>query len=325
MKDYKTKNKISKFEKFKRIFHKNKKTLTDREEIDKLKKLNLRFQIELILMFCMVLFFFFFNYNYMVFKVLISSFYTDTEIIDSIYKEENIDHSKNSYLSSFDNLTISVFMDRLYQTSGDQFTTFFNQGKLREEMNQIKTESEQSTFQKNGNTGILTLTGFSSATVKVIENNQSEINSCDNIVIDLRDNPGGIVKSGEKAAEYFLPKGDVIAQYITRKSSRASMSQNSAPFNPKHIYILQNNGTASAAELFINALRENLDNITILGKNSYGKGVGQAEMKLLGGYGIKATVMDILTPNGNSINHKGIEPDIEPEEDYMDYALNLCK
>jgi carboxyl-terminal processing protease len=77
--------------------------------------------------------------------------------------------------------------------------------------------------------------------------------------------------------------------------------------------------------VFVNALCENLDNVTVIGSVSYGKGIGQTEMKLLGGYGIKATTLQILTPKGNSINHTGIQPDLTPEEDEdaLEYTLNL--
>lgn len=305
-----------------------KRILTKDQQIKKLKRDNIRFQIEIIVIFLLLLALFFFNYNYTIFKILIAGCYTDTNALDSIYSEAIDAETDGFYYKNFDNVIISLFMDRLYEENNDRFTMLFNKGELKTEQNEMELDSKKTEFKKlNNTTGCITLTAFSSPSGKIIKDNIEEIASCDNIIIDLRDNPGGVLKYADSISEYFLPKDSIIAQYNCRSRllSSVSVSKNSSPLQFDSIYILQNQYTASAAEVFINALRENLNNVTVIGSPSYGKGIGQTEMKLLYGFGIKATTLDILTPNGNSINHTGIKPDITPYEDELDYALNLVE
>lgn len=293
-----------------------KKELTKDELIKKLKRDNIRFQVEIAALFMCLLALFFFNYNYTIFKILMAGNYTDTAALDTISTQTLGEDSGGNYYKNFDNMTISVFMDKLYETNGDNFTMLFRRGALKEEHEQMESDSELTVFKMlDDNTGMLTLTTFSGITDNILKENLDDMKSCKSLVIDLRDNPGGILKQADKAAELFLPEGSVIAQYNyrSRALSSVSCSKNTSPLEYDSIYILQNENTASAAEVFINALRDNLDNVTVIGSTSYGKGIGQTEMKLLNGYGIKATTLDILTPNGSSINHSGIKPDVETD------------
>ncbi len=307
------------------------KELTKEQQIKKLKRENIRLQIEIIVIFLLLLGLFFFNYNYTVFKILIAGNYTDTKALDSIYKDTLVSEAAqndSSYYKNFDNVTISLFMDKLHETNGDKFTMLFNRGELLTEQNTIKEDSQKTSFKKlDDNTGCLTLTAFSSPTVDIVKDNLEPMSACKDLVIDLRNNGGGILKAADKTAEYFLSKDSVIAKYNYRSKllSSTAVSKNSSPLTFNNIYILQNENTASAAEVFINALKENLDNVTIIGTSSYGKGIGQTEMKLLNGFGIKATTLSILTPKDKSINHTGIVPDIAADNTQMDNPLELIK
>lgn len=304
-----------------------KKHLTQEQELKKLKKDNIRYQIDIIIIFALLLALFFFNYNYTIFKILIAGNYVDTNTLDSIYKEELDVEKDSNYYKNFDNVVIQLFMDKLHLTNNDEFTMLFNMGGLEAEHDAMDEDSSKSSFKKiNDSTGLLTLTTFSQPAVKIFKENLDELNSCDTLVIDLRENTGGILNTANKLAEYFLPSGSTIAQYNYRSKtmSSAPVSKNKSPLSYSHIYILQDDYTASAAEVFENALKENLDNVTTVGINSYGKGIGQTEMKLLSGFGIKATTLNILTPKGNSINHTGIKPDIECKTDALDYVKKNC-
>jgi hypothetical protein len=310
------------------MFMKKKAELTPEEEIKKLKKDNLRFQIEIAIIFLLFLALFFFNYNYTVFKVLMAGNYIDTKALDSIYSETLSVNPEGHYYKDFDNAVIGTFMNKLYEENGDYFTMLFSKGELSSEHDEMEEDSSKTAFTKlNENVGYLKLTTFFVSPKRLIKNQVDEISGCDTLIIDLRDNSGGVLNCSEKLAEYFLPKGDTIVSYKYRSKllSKSVVSANKNPFSFKHIYILQNEYTASAAEVFINALTENLDNVTVIGSVSYGKGIGQTEMKLLGGYGIKATTLNILTPNGGSINHTGISPDFTPDEDALEYALKLTE
>jgi hypothetical protein len=310
------------------MFTRKKIEFTPEEEIKRLKKNNIRFQIEIIVIFLLFLALFFFNYNYTIFKVLIAGNYIDTKSLDSIYSETLSVNPEGHYYKDFDNAVISTFMNKLYDENEDYFTMLFNKGELASEHDEMEQDSNKTAFTKlNEKLGYLKLTTFFVSPDKLIKNQFEEISDCDTLIIDLRDNSGGVLTRSEKLAEYFLPKGAVIVNYKYRSKllSKSVVSKNKNPLSFKHIYILQNEYTASAAEVFINALKENLDNVTIIGSKSYGKGIGQTEMKLLGGYGIKATTLNILTPNGNSINHTGISPNVTPKEDALEYALKLIE
>lgn len=295
---------------------KEKKALTKDQQIEKLKKDNLRFQVEILLIFAAFLGLFFFNYNYTIFKVLMAEGYYDTATLDKVYAEALGTDAQGHYLKNFDNTAIELFTERVQAKNQDHFTTLFEKGGLSAEHLQMDTDGKKTNFQViNNDTGCLTLTAFSSSAFYAVKASNEELMGCKNLIIDMRDNSGGVLKYADKMAEMFLPKGKTIATYKYRSKLLTSMpvSKNSNPHTFEHIYILQNEGTASAAEVFVNALKQNLDNVTVVGEKSYGKAVGQTEMKLLGGYGFKATTLQILTPDGSCINHIGISPDIVTE------------
>ena len=82
-------------------------------------------------------------------------------------------------------------------------------------------------------------------------------------------------------------------------------------FNFDKIIVLQSKNTASSAEMLIGALRDNLDNVVLLGETTYGKGIGQNTVPLKNGFYFIATMFTWQTPNGDTIHGKGIEPDKE--------------
>lgn len=310
-----------------RIF--KKKSYSKAEELTRLKRCNIRLQIEIILLFLMLLALLFFNYNYTVFKVLISCGYTDTDTLESIYSDTLGEKPDGAYLTDFDNAAIALFTERIREENGDGFTTLFKRGELSNEHAVMENDGSRTDFEMiDENTGLFTLTTFSSSAYENILENTEAASTCDNLIFDLRGNPGGTLKYADKAAEIFLPKGSIISQYAYRSKllSKTVTSDNGNPISPKNIYILQDQNTASAAEVFINALRENLPNVTVIGETSYGKGVGQIEMRLLNGFGFKATALEINTPNGNNINHIGITPDVAADsEAAFNIALSLIK
>lgn len=304
-----------------------KKKATEKDEIKRLKGSNIRLQIELAVMFFLLLALFLFNYNYTVFKLLIACGYTDTDTLDAICSDTLGEDIKGNYLKNFDNVTIELFTENIREENGDEYIYLYKKGELNHERTAMKEDGSKTTFEMiNKDTGLFTMTTFSSSSFKNIKESLREASGCKTLIFDLRNNPGGDLKYADKTAELFLPEGSIIAQYNYRSKflSKTVVSENNNPVSPEKIYILQDENTASSAEVFINALKENLPQALIIGNTSYGKGVGQVEMKLLNGYGIKATAIEILTPKGNCINHTGITPDIETtSENALDTALNL--
>ncbi|MDH3647086.1 MAG: S41 family peptidase [Gammaproteobacteria bacterium] len=133
------------------------------------------------------------------------------------------------------------------------------------------------------------------------------------IVLDLRNNPGGVLESAVDVSDAFIEDGAIVSA-----SGRASEAVFSMKANPgdisrgAKIVILINAGTASASEIVAGALQDN-DRAVLLGSTSFGKGSVQTVMPLSDGRAIKLTTSRYFTPSGRSIHELGITPDIELE------------
>ena len=134
------------------------------------------------------------------------------------------------------------------------------------------------------------------------------------LVLDLRGNPGGYLQSAVAIASYFLPTGKVVVrenygENIEEKIYR-SQGRTLREFTPKKMVILVDGGSASASEILAGALREH-EAATLIGVDTFGKGSVQELVQLPNGSSLKVTVARWLTPNGISISHSGLKPDIK--------------
>ena len=128
------------------------------------------------------------------------------------------------------------------------------------------------------------------------------------LIIDLRDNPGGWVEDAEKIGDIFLDKGtlcylqynDGSREYYRTKDGKTAMD----------LVILMNENSASSSEILAGALKDRAD-ATIVGVQSYGKGIVQTVVGLDDGAGMQMTVAQYYTPNGNAVHKVGITPDVE--------------
>lgn len=156
------------------------------------------------------------------------------------------------------------------------------------------------------------------------------------IVIDLRNNPGGYLEASVSMASKMLPKGDVVViEESGDKSQEKTFAKGGDIVSQIPTVVLINEGSASASEILSGALKDNRDNVTLVGKKSFGKGSVQEFIDLPEKTAVKITVARWLTPNGNQINEQGIAPDVEIElsnEDYqndrdpqLDKALEIVK
>jgi carboxyl-terminal processing protease len=134
------------------------------------------------------------------------------------------------------------------------------------------------------------------------------------LIIDLRNNPGGLVDTAAQIADRFIGEGQDDGPIVTMKGrqtgshmNRYAMVGEKEPHYP--IVVLINGGSASASEILAGALQDNKRAI-IMGTQSYGKGSVQSVIPLKGGYGLKLTTALYYTPKGRSIQAKGITPDI---------------
>jgi carboxyl-terminal processing protease len=129
------------------------------------------------------------------------------------------------------------------------------------------------------------------------------------IILDLRDNPGGLLDESVKVASKFVPKGPVVS-VVTRDGHRETHSSNLEAVKYP-VAVLVNGGSASASEIVSGAIQDTASG-TLIGTKTYGKGSVQTVLRLDGG-AIKLTIAKYLTPNDRSINGIGIEPDIKVE------------
>lgn len=132
-------------------------------------------------------------------------------------------------------------------------------------------------------------------------------------VLDLRDNPGGLVEQAVEVAAQFLPAGDVV--YIRRDAEdneeETTVPENAEPLDAP-LAVLVNEGSSSSAEIVAGALRDN-ERATVIGETTFGTGTVLDEFPLSDGSSILLGIAEWLTPSGDSIRGSGIEPDVEIE------------
>ena len=147
------------------------------------------------------------------------------------------------------------------------------------------------------------------------------------LIIDLRNNGGGIVKEATDIADMMVEKGKTLLITSSKNKDEKITKATQEKTIDLPIVILVNENTASSSEILSAAVKENNDNVTIIGKTTYGKGVIQTIYNLTDGSGIKLTTNEYYTPKHNSINKVGIKPDIEvefPKEENL-YSVEEAK
>ena len=160
---------------------------------------------------------------------------------------------------------------------------------------------------------VMELSSFGSNTAKECMQYLDQYEDYEKIIIDLRDDTGGYQTAVKEIAGLFIGNKKV---YLKQKDSKgletADLTNCSKTYdNFKKIVLLVNENTASAAEVFVICLKEQLNNVTVVGTTTYGKGVIQSTHYLLNGGVLKFTSYNWYSPNGVSIHKTGIKPDIE--------------
>ena len=141
-------------------------------------------------------------------------------------------------------------------------------------------------------------------------------------VIDLRNNPGGLLTQAINITDFFLNDGEIVSTKGRKVSeTRKFFARKGDETDGKPVVILINNGSASAAEIFAGALKDHKRAI-ILGENSYGKGSVQSIIPLRNGGGMRLTISKYYLPSGKSISEVGVTPDIIIEESSENFKIN---
>lgn len=279
------------------------------------------------------------NFDYLVLKYLIADNYIYTDSLDELYESylgtEAQDSNGNfNYRRDFDALVTGIVTERVGQIAEDRYTYLYTSGQYTLYQEAVKAVAEEAYYKElDSETVYLSLPNISKYTSEFIESNKEELNAYSNIIIDLQGNSGGSLDALYDMAGLFLDKGMIIGTEDKRIGlfSSTHKSKSARYFDFEQIILLQDSSTASAAEGFIMALSENLEEVTIIGEQSFGKGIGQITIDLKRGYAVKATIMQIGTPSGGTINRIGIAPDVEFTADEnsgqsaVDAALKLLQ
>lgn len=132
------------------------------------------------------------------------------------------------------------------------------------------------------------------------------------VIFDVRDNPGGLYTCVCEILDEILPEGTIVYT-VDKKGKKQTQTSDKASLGLP-IVVIQNENSASASEIFAGAIKD-FDAGTIIGGQSYGKGLVQAVFALKDGSAVKLTIQKYFTPKGTDIHGKGITPDIEVEDD----------
>ena len=158
----------------------------------------------------------------------------------------------------------------------------------------------------------------------------------ESVVIDLRNNPGGLLQSSVDIASIMMEGGSVVVIQEDSNGKQTKLYTKSRNVLSSYdTVVLLNEGSASASEILAGALKANRDNVMIVGRTSFGKGSVQELVPLSDNSALKITIAKWLTPSGEQINKKGITPDVDVEitkEDYeaerdpqLERALSILK
>ena len=163
----------------------------------------------------------------------------------------------------------------------------------------------------DNNVGYLKLSTFDEGCADEFKQKYDEINANQNIkalILDLRNNGGGLVEEALNIADYFTDKDSKLLITVDKKEKEEIRKAKQSKYINVPVVVLINENTASASEILAGALRDN-GIAKIVGTKSYGKGVIQEVLTLQDGTGIKITTNEYFTPNKTKINKVGIEPD----------------
>ncbi len=180
----------------------------------------------------------------------------------------------------------------------------------------IEIQSVKSEIIKK-NIGYIRLTSFNENSASQVEKKIKELEKNKNInayILDLRNNPGGLLSQAIKITDFFLNTGEIVSTKSRKKiENRKWFAKKGDLINGKTIIVLINYGSASASEIVAGALKDQKRAI-LLGENSYGKGSVQSIIPLKNKGAIRLTVAKYYLPSGKSISEVGVSPDIEVNE-----------
>ena len=187
----------------------------------------------------------------------------------------------------------------------------------------IEVQSVKSELLEN-NIGYLRLTSFNDNSSQQIKKQIKKLKKNKNLnsyILDLRNNPGGLLSQAIKITDFFLENGEIVSTKSRKKSeNRKWFAKKGDILDGKTLLVLINYGSASASEIVAGALKDHKRAI-LVGENSYGKGSVQSIIPLKNKGAIRLTVAKYYFPSGKSISEVGVRPDIEVNEEGDDFRI----
>jgi carboxyl-terminal processing protease len=187
----------------------------------------------------------------------------------------------------------------------------------------IEVQSVKSELLEN-NIGYIRLTSFNDNSSQQIKKRIKKLKENENLkafILDLRNNPGGLLSQAIKISDFFLEDGEIVSTKSRKKSeNRKWFARKGDITNGKTLLVLINYGSASASEIVAGALKDHKRAI-ILGERSYGKGSVQSIIPLKNKGAIRLTVSKYYLPSGKSISEVGVRPDIEVNEEGDNFRI----
>ena len=174
------------------------------------------------------------------------------------------------------------------------------------------------------NIGYLRLTSFNENSAQQIKKRINDLNNekkLKGFILDLRNNPGGLLSQAIKITDYFLDNGEIVSTKSRKASeNRKWFARDGDLTGGKPLIVLINYGSASASEIVAGALKDHKRAI-ILGENSYGKGSVQSIIPLRNEGAIRLTIAKYYLPSGTSISEVDVTPDIEINEEGNEFKI----
>ncbi|WP_438426476.1 S41 family peptidase [Aquimarina macrocephali] len=206
---------------------------------------------------------------------------------------------------------------RVYRKGKGTFDVVVKRGR-------VPIQSVDASYMLDDKLGYVKVNRFAETTYKEFKTAMDELidKGAENVVIDLRDNGGGFIAPALKMADEFL-KDDVLIMFTKNKKGAIenNFATNKGSFEQGKVYVLINENSASASEIFAGAIQDN-DRGAIVGRRSYGKGLVQREMALGDGSAIRLTISRYYTPTGRSIQKPYTNGNKEYFNEYMERYKN---
>ncbi len=190
----------------------------------------------------------------------------------------------------------------------DGKTKQFDIKRARIEIHPVKFSEKKTPA---GNLGYIRLNQFSANAGKEMQTAIKNLESkkVAGYILDLRGNPGGLLFSSVDIARMWIDKGKIVST-VERQGEAEKEEANGRALTNKPLVVLVDKGSASASEILSGALQDN-KRATLVGTQTFGKGLVQSVRPLEDGSGLAVTIAHYYTPNGTDINHKGISPDVK--------------